>query len=288
MTAPPAFRSSRELVERLRAREPLWAIELRPPRRTAGSGLEPWIDMYHAVRRLTRDDQLVFITDNALGQSEEESLRHLHANLGADADLSRVVPFLTTKHTLEYCTRFTERAELAGHRAAIVLGGDRHDAVPRCLPHAADLRRVLRARQPGLALGGWANPYRDPAWQVQLLKRQEAETDFFLTQVVSHHDLKPLEKLLAEAQRQVLRPAPLVGVFYYRSDSPKTLRGLSRFLPVPVEGLQAEFASGLEAPQVCARTIDALRALGVRAIYLCNLKPGEAAAQLARVKAALR
>src|SRR5438552_657404 len=91
----PAFRSGRALIARLRDDRPLVAAELRPPRHATdgGRGVEPWIDMYHAVRRLAGQDTLIFTTDSATGTREEESLRHLQANLGADADLSRVVPF---------------------------------------------------------------------------------------------------------------------------------------------------------------------------------------------------
>ena len=52
----------------------------------------------------------------------------------------------------------------------------------------------------------------------------------------------------------------IFGVFYYRSANPKTLAALKQFLPVPVDGLRAEFAAGASAEEICARTIRALRA----------------------------
>jgi 5,10-methylenetetrahydrofolate reductase len=283
------FRSGRELVERLRQDVPLWAVELRPPRRAAGAareGVESWIDLYHAIRRLTATDTLVFTTDNATGAREEENLRHLHANLGPDADLSRVVPFLTVKHPLEYCLRFPERANLAGHRAVVVLGGDTHDGVPRCVPHASELRRRLRERYPSLALGGWANPYRDPAWQVDLLKRAETYTDFVLTQVVSHHDFAAVERFVEQARRVGLTTPILAGVFYYRSGNPKTLAALRALMPVPVEALSREFGEERLSPTaVCRRTLTALADLGIRHVYLCNLPAASAVGLVEELRA---
>lgn len=281
-----AFRSGRDLVARLHAPEPLYSIELRPPRRDplGVKSREHWIDLYHALRRLTVEDTLVFTTDGAIGASEEESLRHLQANLGDDADTSRVIPFLTTKHPLAYCLRFAERAWAAGHRALVVLGGDSAGAA-RCVPHAVDLRRQIRARMPHLALGGWANPYRDPNWQVDLLRREEDITDFFLTQVVSHHDLEPVRRFVAAATARELKIPSLFGVFRYRSGSLRTLTALRSFLPVPMEPLRAEFLAGTSADDVCRRTLHALTAIGVERFYLCNLLPNEALARLRALRA---
>ena len=277
----PTFRSGRDLVTRLSAPEPLYTIELRPPRRDplGTKSREHWIDLYHALRRLAGEDTLVFTTDGAVGASEEESLRHLAANLGDDADSSRVIPFLTTKHPLAYCLRFAERAWAAGHRALVVLGGDTQGAA-RCVPHAVDLRRQIRARMPHLALGGWANPYRDPRWQVDLLRREEDTTDFILTQVVSHHELEPVRRFVGEIHQRELKIPTLLGVFRYRSGNARTLTTLSSFLPVPVEPLRAEFAAGADADEVCRRTLAALTEIGVDRVYLCNLLPGEALARL--------
>ena len=49
-------------------------------------------------------------------------------------------------------------------------------------------------------------------------------------------------------------PLPgMFSVFYYRSASPKTLATLSRFMPVPIEGLVEEFGSGADARLTSAR-----------------------------------
>src|SRR5512138_1052801 len=167
--------SSPPFPKLLRLESGLIAVELRPPRtsRSGMQSMDDWIDTYHSIRRLTLGDAYVFITDNAVGQHEEENLRHLSANLGKDAKKSHIVPFLTCKHTLGYCLRYAERAYEQGFHTLVVLGGDRHDGVPRCVEHAHELRAQIRRRVPGMALGGWANPHADAARQVDYLARGE-------------------------------------------------------------------------------------------------------------------
>ena len=63
----------------------------------------------------------------------------------------------------------------------------------------------------------------------------------------------------------------MFGVFYYRSANARTLDLLSRFLPVPVESLAAEFAAGATPVDVCARTLRAMMDVGVRHFYISNL-----------------
>ena len=46
---------------------------------------------------------------------------------------------------------------------------------------------------------------------------------------------------------------------------------LSQFLPVPVEALTREFASGASPAAICARTIRTLRQSGARHVYVSNL-----------------
>ena len=76
----------------------VFAAELRPPRAelAAAEGMDAWIDTYHAVRRLTRQGTFVFLTDSAVGEPEEDNLRHLVTNLGHDVPRDRIVPFLTS------------------------------------------------------------------------------------------------------------------------------------------------------------------------------------------------
>ena len=66
----------------------------------------------------------MFLTDSAVGAREENNLRHLVINLGTDVPRDRVVPFLTTKHTMEFCLAYAERAWQQGFPSLVVLGGD--------------------------------------------------------------------------------------------------------------------------------------------------------------------
>jgi 5,10-methylenetetrahydrofolate reductase len=260
-------------LDTLRSGHLIVAAELRPPRAELASadGMDAWIDTYHAVRALTARDTFVFLTDSAVGVPEEDNLRHLIVNLGDDAPLDRVVPFLTSKHPLDYCLAYADRASQHGFESLVVLGGDRRVGVPRSVEHAWQLRRQIRAGGSSLALGGWANPHRDPGRQVDYLVAPEFTGEFFLTQVVSHHDPAPVERFLREADRRGVDAPGLLGVFYYRSARPRTLSLLQGFIPVPAEGLTREFEQGTPPEEVCARTIRAMRALGARRFYVSNL-----------------
>jgi len=278
------------VLERLRDDAPLIAVEMRPPRAdlSAGDTIDAWLAMGSAVRRLSRDDTVFFFTDNATGTSEEENLHHLVCNL-EQLERLRLCPFLTTKHSLEYCLWYADRAARDGHTALTVLGGDPHVGPPRCVPHADALRRRIRERHPSLALGGWANPHRDAAGQVGYLLDTGAAADFFLTQVVSHHDLAPVERFVAEGRRRGLSIPGVFGVFYYRSANTATLKLLERFLPVPAAEIARDFGGrGLTADEICARTVRTLRDLGVRHVYISNLRPDDASRRVAAIHALVR
>ena len=273
------------LVDQLKSGQPVIAAELRPPRAEleAAASMDAWIDTYHAVRGLTRAGTFVFLTDSAVGMKEEDNLRHLIINLGTDVPRSHVVPFLTCKHTAEYCLAYADRARHNGFESLVVLGGDKHVGPPRCVEHAWQLREMIRAREEALTLGGWANPHSDAATQVQHLLEDRVTAEFYLTQIVSHHSRPAVERFLAEAERRQLALPGIFGVFYYRSANPKTLETLRAFLPVPVDELRAEFAAGGTPDSVCARSIRELTASGVRHFYVSNLPVGRAASTLARV-----
>jgi 5,10-methylenetetrahydrofolate reductase len=263
------------------------AAELRPPRAELASadGMDAWIDTYHAVRALTTRDTFVFLTDSAVGVPEEDNLRHLIVNLGDDAPLDRVVPFLTSKHPLEHCLAYADRASQHGFESLVVLGGDRRVGVPRSVEHAWQLRQQIRSHGSGLALGGWANPHRDPRRQVDYLVDPDFTGEFFLTQVVSHHDPAPVERFLNEADRRGVQIPGVFGVFYYRSARPRTLSLLQEFIPVPAEGLTQEFDGGASPEDVCARTIRTMIDLGARRFYVSNLPLGRTHETLAAVLA---
>jgi hypothetical protein len=282
MSAPP----SGTLLDALRSAAPLRSVELRPPRAELGAaaGMDAWIDTYHAVRGLVRGGTFVFLTDSAVGAREEHNLRHLVINLGRDVRRSHVVPFLTSKHSLEFCLGYAERAWHEGFPALVVLGGDRSVGPPRCVEHAWQLRREIRRHVPQLTLGGWANPHAEASAQVDFLDDPEFGAEFFLTQIVSHHDRRQVDRFVEALDRRSVQLPGIYGVFFYRSANPKTLAALRNFLPVPVDALAEEFAAGATPEEVCARTISALQATGIRHFYISNLPIGRARQTLAKIR----
>ena len=262
-----------DLIAALRSGASVFAAELRPPRAelAAAEGMDAWIDTYHAVQRLTRKGTFVFLTDSAVGAQEEDNLRHLVTNLGNDVPRERIVPFLTAKHSLEYCLSYAERAHQHGFPSLVVLGGDKSVGAPRSVEHAWQLREMLRDRDHGLTLGGWANPHADPEQQVDYLAAANFNAEFYLTQVVSHHHADRVERFIAAAERRGLMLPGLFGVFFYRSANPRTLDALKTFLPVPAEGLAKDFAAGATAEDVCANTIRTLMDAGAKHFYISNL-----------------
>lgn len=261
-------------LQRLRhAPDPVIAVELRPPRAEleTGESMDAWIDTYHAIRSLARQGVPVMVTDSAVGAQEENNLRHLVANLGAPMARAHVVPFLTCKHSLEFCHGYADQAVHHGFRSLVVLGGDRHLGRPRCVEHAWQLRRLIRSRHPDLELGGWANPNAAAARQVDFLLDAEVNADFYLTQIVSHHQRAQVEAFVEEARRRELTLPGVFGVFFYRSANPKTLEILRQFLPVPVAALVDEFRAGATPVDICARTIRTLVDIGARHFYVSNL-----------------
>ena len=249
------------------------AAELRPPRAELDSvdGMDAWIDTYHSVRSLTRQGTRVFLTDSAVGTQEENNLRHLVANMGRDVSRDHVIPFLTSKHSLDFCLAYAEQAAQQGFSSLVVLGGDKTVGRPRCVEHAWQLRAEIRRRVPTLTLGGWANPYADPARQVDFLVDEQFTGEYYLTQVVSHLDMAPVSRFLDETERRGVLLPGMFGVFYYRSANAKTLQILKQFMPVPVDALLAEFAAGATPIDVCARTLRAMLDVGIRHFYVSNL-----------------
>lgn len=245
--------------------------------------MDAWIDTYHAVRSLTRSGTPVFLTDSAVGMKEEDNLRHLVSNMGSDVPRASVVPFLTCKHPMSYCVAYADRAVQQGFEALVILGGDKSVGPPRCVTHAWELREELRKHQPGLALGGWANPHAAVDTQVGHLLDARVTAEFYLTQIVSHHSRDRVEAFVEEAARRQLTLPGMFGVFYYRSANPRTLAALRSFIPVPAEALTREFGEGATPEQVCARTIRSLREAGAQHFYVSNLPLQKAALTLSRV-----
>ena len=278
-------------VASLRGPDPLVAVELRPPRSglVTGPAMDTWIDLAHAARTLGRRGAFVLLTDSAVGDPEEENLRHLAANLagepgaegeGVGPDVRRLVPFLTCKHSLEYCLWFADRARRHGLDTLTVVGGDTADGTVRCVPHSYLLRQRIRARRPDLALGGWVNPHRDPAKQAKYVVETDFSADYYLTQVVSHHDRRAIDGWLEASTRRGIDLPAAWGVFYYRGGRRASLERLSAHFDVPVEAIAREFQAGATPEEVCARSIIALREAGARNVYVCNLGARQAGRRL--------
>jgi hypothetical protein len=277
------------LVERLMRPGPMVSVELRPPRQglSAAEGMDTWIDLNHSIRNLALKDVFVFLTDDAVGSREEENLGHLAANVGEDVPLSRLVPFLTCKHTLEHCLLYADRAHSLGFEALTVLGGDISVGPARCVPHAYMLRQRIRERQPGLSLGGWANPHGDVRKQVEYLGAEGFSADFYLTQVVSHHSVARVAAFLEECDRVGVDVPGIFGVFYYWSARPATLAKLGEFFPVPAEELAREFEAGATPEEVLGKTLEALRAAGADRVYVSNLGHRRVQDRLSKVLASV-
>ena len=232
------------LVDRLRGETTVLTAELRPPRAEldAIEGMDAWIDTYHAIRRLSRQDVPVFLTDSAVGTQEENNLRHLIANLGGELPHEMVVPFLTSKHSLDFCSSYARAGASAGLRRWWFWAATRPWAGRDASSTRGIFGRRFDAHEPGLVLGGWANPHASVAQQVSFLLDDRFCAEFYLTQVVSHVDLDPVKCFLDEIDRRPVLIPGMFCVFYYRSAKPKTLEVLGTFMPVPVQGLIEEFA----------------------------------------------
>src|SRR5262245_44441092 len=210
----PARSAMPSIVERLQNEHSVIAAELRPPRAEleTRASMDAWIDTYHAVRSLTRDGTPVFLTDSAVGLKEEDNLRHLVNNLGDSVPRSAIVPFLTCKHPMEFCTSYADRAMQQGFQALVVLGGDKSVGPPRCVEHAWELREEIRRHQPNLALGGWANPHAGIEDQVGHLLDEHATAEFYLTQIVSHFSAGRVRQFVDTAARRGLAIPGMFGV----------------------------------------------------------------------------
>ena len=100
---------------------------------------------------------------------------------------------------------------------------------------------------------------------------------------MSHHDVNRVSRFVNAAERRGLTLPGMFGVFFYRSANPRTLAALGSFLPVPVEGLTAAFASGQTPEQICAATLRGLLDAGARHFYISNLPIGRAQSVLAEI-----
>jgi hypothetical protein len=106
---------------------------------------------------------------------------------------------------------------------------------------------------------------------VTFLLDERFEAEFYLTQIVSHHSVRAVERFVNEARRRNVPYPGVFGVFLYRSASPSTLRRLADFFPVPAAELTREFESGMSPEEICAKSVRILREVGADKVYLSNL-----------------
>src|SRR5919109_2305233 len=256
-------------MSRLRAlRDPkpfLLNVEMCPPRMDLPleQSVEAWIDSNQLMRKITSLGRFVFMTDGAIGRREEPNLRHVTINLGNEADRTRIIPILTTKHSLEYCLEFAERSYTLGFTSLVVLGGDKSDDTPRCVEHAYELRRLIRQAVPGITLGGWASPHGGRR-QVEFILHPEYSADFYMAQIVSHYQTRAIDEFLNETARLGVKIPGIFGVFYYRSANAQTLALLSKFFPVPIEDLKRDFKANQGPDEICAQSVHALLQRGLK------------------------
>ena len=260
-------------------------VEMCPPRMDLPleQSVDAWIDSSRLMRKITSLGRFVFLTDGAIGRREEPNLRHVNINLGAEADRARIVPILTTKHSLEYCLEFAQRSYTLGFTSLVVLGGDKSDHTVRCVEHAYELRRLIRQRVPGITLGGWANPHGGRR-QVEFMLHPEYSADFYLAQIVSHYQTAAIDDFINETQRLGVKIPSIFGVFYYRTANPTTFDLLSNFIPVPSEELIRDFAAKIPPVEICARSVHALIERGVKNVYISNLPMPTASETFSRIE----
>src|SRR5262245_1845179 len=260
-------------------------VEMCPPRMDLPleQSVDAWIDSNKLMRKITSLGRFVFLTDGAIGRREEPNLRHVTINLGSDAERSRIIPILTTKHSLEYCLEFAKRAYALGFTSLVVLGGDKSDHTPRCVEHAYELRRLIRQGVPGITLGGWTSPHGGRR-QVEFMIDPEYSADFYMAQIVSHYQTRVIDEFLNEEERLGVKLPGIFGVFYYRTANPKTFAMLSNFLPVPAEELKRDFAANVHPEEICARSVHALLHRGVKNVYISNLPMATATQAFGRIE----
>ena len=184
--------SAADLLTALRSGTSVFGAELRPPRAelATAEGMDAWIDTYHAVRRLTRQDTFVFLTDSAVGAAgrrQPASSRH-ESRSGRPALARRAVP---------------HGEALAGLLPRRTPSAPASTGFRRSSCSAAIGRSALRARSstPGScaaccgsatrtsasADGPTRTPIRSGRWTT--CPRPHFHAEFFLTQVVSHHQI---------------------------------------------------------------------------------------------------
>ena len=199
-------------------------------------------------RQLSRDSSpgqsshSVFLTDSAVGTPEENNLRHLIANLGRELPRDLVMPFLTSKHPLDFCLSYAEQAWQQGFSRSSSLAATSPSAAHDAWSTRGICGADSRARTRSLARG-WANPHASASKQVDFLLDERFCAEFYLTQVVSHLDLEPVKRFLDEVERRHV-PMPECSASSITAARVQDVGDAEPFMPVPIEGLVDEFGAG--------------------------------------------
>ncbi len=143
--------------------------------------------------------------------------------------------------------------------------------------------QTLHERGHGLALGGWANPHAILNVRSIISRRQNFNAEFFLTQVVSHHDANRCRRFVDTTERRGVTLPACSASSSIAAPTPGTLEALRAFCRCRSKGSTREFAAGATAEDVCAQTIRTLINAGARHFYISNLPIARAQRVLASI-----
>jgi hypothetical protein len=135
--------------------------------------------------------------------------------------------------------------------------------------------RAIHRHRPGLTLGGWASPRkRGGTGRTPLSER--ANADFYLTQIVSHHNAAKVEQFVEEGRRRGLMLPGLFGIFYYRSSQSEDAERAQRVSAGSRRGLTREFGEGASAEGDLRAVAAAAVGRGRATLHVSNLPLGRA------------
>ena len=252
--------------------------------------MDAWIDTYHAVRPLTRQDIRRF--------PHRQRRRHAGREQPASPGDQSWPRRCRTNGWCRFSRASTRSTSVCATRSRRGSTGfavarrarRRQDRWPRALCRTCvGAAAAIRAREPRLALGGWANPYADAAQQVDFIADDRFTAEFYLTQVVSHLELAPVERFVDEIAPA--RPRPRFPACSASSTTAAPIsrhsKCLSTFLPVPVEAARAS-SRPAQPPSTSARgrfarCASSASGTSTSAICRCTMHQGCLAAITARL-----
>ena len=189
------------------------------------------------------------ITDSAVGAQEENNLRHLVANLGAEAAQRprRAVS------DLQALARVLPRLRRPGRAPQLLVA---RRARRRQAPRPAALRRACVAAARSTSARGTLSS----SWAAGPIRRRrrprrsiscsiaDANADFYLTQIVSHHQARARRRRFStKARRRGLTMPASSACSTIAARSRRRWRRCRQFLPVPVEELDRGVRRGRHA-----------------------------------------